>query len=213
MSRKNTYLLYAIFAALAVFLFFEQQEAYFAGKGELVVSQEGDAVVLQWHGEVEAPMASDIWKAFGEWRAKTETFIIDLHSHGGALREGGNVVRLLDQMAETHTLVTRVSDNHICLSMCVPIFLRGTIRIGSADSVWMFHEPRQYDSADETIVEQPEFERRFFAERFFDNYFVKSEMDPQWRSQLRNDWVGKDVWYTGQELADQNSNIITRLVR
>lgn len=200
-----------IFIAIAAWLYWQHTERLFEDKGRLAVYQEGDAVVLEWHSSVRLPMEQRFKEAFREWAGRTGHFIIDLHSNGGALREGNRVIEEINAMKRTHRITTRVQGRHGCLSMCVPIFLQGDERIASARSRWMFHEPRAFDYFDGTEASQPEFERQYYSNRFFDKYFTNSPMAPDWRENLRIEWVGKDVWKTGQELVDERSNIITGL--
>ena len=49
------------------------------------------------------------------------------------------------------------------------------------------------------------------AKRFFNRYFVHSEMDPDWRAKLEQEWQGGDVWKTGQELLDEGANVVMAL--
>jgi hypothetical protein len=36
-------------------------------------------------------------------------------------------------------------------------------------------------------------------------------MDPGWREQLRETWIGRDIWKTAEELVKEKSNVVTRL--
>lgn len=210
-SRFASLSLFSVFLIASVFLYQQQHQRIFEDQGRLSVSQEGNAVVLEWHTGIEQPMELRFSEAFEEWADKTDTFIIDLHSNGGALQEGGRIIELINAMKKNHHMITRVTGNNHCLSMCVPIFLSGEERIASATSRWMFHEPQSYDYFDGSKASQPEFERQYYANRFFDKYFVKSVIDPAWRDRLRQEWVGQDVWRSGQQLFDERSNIVTRL--
>ncbi len=200
-----------ILILIAGFLYWQQYQRTFADKGRLVVSQEGPAIVLSWHSEVDVPMAKRFSEALVKYRSQTDKFIIDLNSPGGALHEGGKVIDLLNDMKDTHRIETRVTALNNCLSMCVPIFLAGESRIAAPSSVWMFHEPRASDFFTGEEVEEPEFERAYYNNRFFEKYFTNSEMNPQWRERLRREWIGREIWKSGQDLHNENSNIITHL--
>jgi len=211
MNQTPIRILLPIFIAIAGWLFWQHQERIFGDKGRLTVSQEESAVVLAWNAEVEVPMVVRFDEAFSQWRNKTTRFIVDLNSPGGSLLEGSQLIDLLEEIKRTHRLETRVGDRRYCLSMCVPIFLTGDNRIAAANSQWMFHEPLAVDFFTDEISEIPEFEKRRTAERFFNRYFVDSGMDPAWRENLRQEWVGKEVWRTGQQLVNEGSNIILEL--
>lgn len=198
-------------SGIAVFLYWEKYQETYKDEGRLKVSQVGDSVVLSWNSSIRVPMARRFEEAYAEWADKTDKFIIDLNSSGGALREGRFVVEVIDSMKNTHLVETTVGANSDCLSMCVPIYLRGEIRSASASSRWMFHEPTSYDYVTGEKADRDDEDRREAGERFFQKYFVNSEMDPAWRMKLQQAWVGRDVWFSGQQLKEQQSNIITRL--
>lgn len=198
-------------SGIAVFLYWQKYQETYKDEGRLKVSQVGDSVVLSWNSSIRVPMARRFEEAYAEWADKTDKFIIDLNSSGGALREGRFVVEVIDSMKNTHLVETTVGANSDCLSMCVPIYLRGEIRSASASSRWMFHEPTSYDYVTGEKADRDDEDRREAGERFFQKYFVNSEMNPAWRMKLQQAWVGRDVWFSGQQLKEQQSNIITRL--
>ena len=75
----------------------------------------------------------------------------------------------------------------------------------------MFHEPSAYDYITDEKVEENESDRKAASDRFFEKYFVNSDMNPQWRDNLQKEWIGKDVWRTGKQLYDERSNVILSL--
>jgi hypothetical protein len=203
----------AMLAATA-FLIARNEELIFRDKGELTVERDRndpETLVFTWRNEVEAPMARRFEEAYREWRGEGSRILIDLHSPGGALYEGEQVIRVIDRMRETHIVDTRVGNRRACFSMCVPIFLQGEARTAASNARFMFHEPTAYDFYTGERVNEPEFERERTSRRFFDRYFVNSPMDAVWRDNLAVEWKGKDVFYTARELVDQNSNIVTEL--
>ena len=176
------------------------------------VPERDGAVMFTWADAVEAPMAVRLETLFDEWRGRADIIIIDLSSPGGSLREGGKVIDVIDEMKKTHTVETRVGRNRVCLSMCVPIFLQGDYRVASRNSRWMFHEPISTDAVTGEEVARPEFEKTYVSNKFFDDYFSTSEMDPVWRERLRKEWVGREIWKSGDELVAEGSNIINALI-
>lgn len=203
----------AMLAATA-FLIARNEELIFRDKGELIVERDPrnpDTIVFLWRNQVEAPMARRFEEAYGEWRGQGSRILIDLHSPGGALYEGEQVIRVIDRMKETHIVDTRVGDRRACFSMCVPIFLQGDQRTAAPNARFMFHEPTAYDVYTGERVNEPAFERERTSRRFFERYFVNSPMDAAWRDKLAVEWKGRDVFYTARELAEQNSNIVTEL--
>ncbi|MEM8770896.1 MAG: hypothetical protein AAGD92_04505 [Pseudomonadota bacterium] len=213
--KPNKYsipLLIALFAA-CVFLIQQTTDSFHADEGRLIARADTsrDAVVLRWSSEVEAPMGRRFEEAYDEWRDRVSLFIIELDSPGGALAEGKRVIEAVDRMKRTHNVETRVRSWEKCLSMCVPIFLKGDRRVAAANSRWMFHEPTSYDAVTGERVDEPEFERRYVADRFFDRYFANSPMTPEWRAWLQQEWVGKDVWKSGRDLYKEGSGVVTEL--
>ncbi len=199
-----------LFAALA-FMALRSGARIFETGPELVIYSNGGPVVFVWHEAVEAPMAHRFHEAFEAWKDKTDHFIIDLDSPGGALIEGRGVIDEIERMKATHRIDTRVGPGATCASMCVPIFIRGLERVAAADARFMFHEPTSVDFITEERVNKPAFEHRRDAKRFFDRYFVQSEMDPAWLEKLREASKGRDVWKTSEELVAEGSNVVTKL--
>lgn len=196
--------------SVAVLLGWRLYEQKHADTGQLEIRQNGSIVVLTWTGQVELPMHTLLKRAFDDWRNKSQHFLLRLNSPGGSLREGGDVVELLQLIKLTHKLDTYVASRNICMSMCVPIFLQGTKRIAAPDARFMFHEPKRfYDDGSE--AKGFSFEREALSRRFFSRYFVNSPIDVDWRIQLEKDWIGKDIYKSGKQLVDERSNIVTDL--
>ena len=200
--------------AATALLMARNEQFIFQDRGELAVTRlkdDPDTLVFTWRNQVEAPMAKRFEEAYREWKGEGDRILIDLHSPGGALAEGEQVIRVIDRMKRTHLIDTRVRGRRACYSMCVPIFLQGAERIASPNARFMFHEPTAYDFFTGEKVDQPQFERDLVSKRFFDRYFGDSPMDPVWRDKLAAEWKGKDLYFTARELVDQNSNIVTVL--
>ncbi|MEL6789010.1 MAG: ATP-dependent Clp protease proteolytic subunit [Pseudomonadota bacterium] len=203
-----------IIFVLLVLVALQTEKSALFGKGDFAVRVLKDrprAVELTWRDGIDAPMALRLEEAFRQNRDQADIFVLNLSSPGGSLREGAKVIDVMARMAQTHRVETIVKRGRICLSMCVPIFLQGQSRTAAANSRWMFHQPILMDMSGE-IAEQPDFERNFTADRFFKRYFENSPMEAIWREQLREDWVGREVWFTGQDLVDQRSNVVTDLL-
>jgi ATP-dependent protease ClpP protease subunit len=206
-SRLKFALTIALFAALAVFAWKSGRKVYEEGP-DLDARIDGGAVVLAWPHAVEAPMAQRFADAFGRWKGETDHFIIDLNSPGGAIVEGRLVIAEIEKIRKTHKLDTYVGAAANCLSMCVPIYLAGDTRTAAKDARFMFHEPSSYDLVTDERVNKPGFEQKMTSERFFERYFVNSEMNPEWRDKLHEAWKGRDLWFTAEELVAQGSGVV-----
>ncbi len=209
----NRLLLVGMFL-LAGYMAWDYQGRLFENKGRLVVSPSSvvpGAVELSWKSAVDVPMAKRFYEAFEKWKDKTEQFVIKLHSSGGSLREGREVIAVIEHMKKTHRIITLVGARRSCLSMCVPIFLHGDERIAYGSSKWMFHEPRNLDFFTDKEIKVPEFERQRMIRKFVERYFVQSPIKAIWRKDLLEKWKGKDIWRSGQQLVDEQAGVITDL--
>lgn len=202
----------SLFAALSFFAWKSGRKIFDEGP-EFEIVEVGGAVVLRWAHEVEAPMAERLAAAFEEWESRTDRFILDLNSPGGALVEGRMVIEEIERMKSTHRIDTHVGAGAHCLSMCVPIYLAGERRTAAADALFMFHEPSSYDFVTDERVKKPGFEQKMTSEKFFERYFVKSEMDAEWREKLREDWKDRDLWFTAEELVGQGAGVVKEIER
>lgn len=203
----------AMFAA-TVLLIARNQDLVFRDRGQFEVARDsGDpgALVFTWRSEIEAPMAARLAETFDQWKGDGRRIILDLHSPGGAIREGEAVIQEIEKMKRSHEVDTRVDARHACYSMCVPIFLLGEKRIAAANARFMFHEPSVRDMATGEKVKEPAFEKEMATRRYVERYFVNSPMDPNWRDDLTASWRGRDVWKTGRELMQEGSNVVTAL--
>jgi len=209
-SRLKFALTIALFAGLAVFAWKSGRKVYEEGP-RLEIAERDGAVVLRWAHPVEAPMAARFAEAFQEWRGQTDRFIVDLDSPGGALAEGRLVIAEIEKMKATHEVDTHVGAGADCLSMCVPIYLAGETRTAARDARFMFHQPSSFDLVTDEKVDKPGFEQKMTADKFFERYFVNSEMTPEWREKLRANWKGRDLWFTAAQLVEQGSGVVEQV--
>lgn len=193
---------------LAAFLSFRGDRRFLADAPQLDISEDGERVVFGWSGPIAAPLARRFAEAFEASRGQARIIVIDLDSPGGSLGEGKAVIAEIEKMKRTHTVETRVGRGAECLSMCVPIYLRGDRRTAAADAQFMFHEPTTREVYTDREVNKPAFEQRLDSERFFRRYFEQSDMDPAWRDALKSEWRGRDVWRTARELVDEGANVV-----
>jgi membrane-bound ClpP family serine protease len=90
-------LLLAAMAAVIVYLSYGLYEEKYRDRGRLAVIARGDHVVLVWGTRVDVPMRTRFQEAFDKWRERTDRFVIQLHSPGGSLREGRELIELIEQ--------------------------------------------------------------------------------------------------------------------
>lgn len=209
-ERWRFALVAALLAALGFFAWRSGRTVYERGP-ELEVTETAAGVVLEWSHAIEAPMAKRFAAAFEEYRDKTDRFVIDLDSPGGAVAEGRLVIAAIEAIKRTHRVDTLVGRGAYCLSMCVPIYLAGDRRVAAPDATFMFHEPSSYDLVTDERIDRPGFEARMTSARFFERYFGRSEMNSAWRERLKERWRGKDLWLTAEELVSEGANVVETL--
>jgi ATP-dependent protease ClpP protease subunit len=200
----------AMFGA-AIFIAFELERHAFDDSDQVIIRLEEGALVLGWRGEVRAPMALRFAEAFETRGDDASRIIVELNSPGGQIAQGREVIELIERMKKTHEVDTRVLPKEFCFSMCVPIFLQGERRIAARSSLFMFHEPMTYDAVTDEVVKRPAFERNYDTEQFYRRYLANSPMSPEWGERLKDEWRGKEIWKTGEELVEEGSNIVTEL--
>lgn len=184
---------------------------YFAGVGKLEVRVDPaqDAVILDWRGAIEAPMASRISEAFDRHRNDARRFVLSLSSPGGSLEHGGEMVRLLRRMRETHDVDTVVEARRICASMCVPVYLQGKRRTAAASARFMFHDVSFHEFHSKEELDVPEASSKKATDRLFARYFTAAGVPQSWIGAIRAEMAGgKDVWKTAAELLDENAGIV-----
>jgi len=214
-DRQISRLLWLAFTAAFVLLawqFQDRLEMLFSARGKLTVKEQSNRVVLSWRGDIKAPLASKLEEAYRAHASNTRRFLIALHSPGGTLDHGRDVIRLIRRMQQTHTVDTVVEDKHACASMCVAVYLAGTRRTAAPKARFMFHEVsfRDSHSGDKTERVPKEAIGRA-TDQFFERYLKPAGLDQRWLAELREAIRGKDVWRTAEELVEQRAGVVQQL--
>lgn len=170
-----------------------------------------NAIIFSWSGPIDPPFESELRQGFNEWGDRIERVRIHLDSPGGSVDEGEKVVSYINKMKHTHSVWTYVGPEADCLSMCVPIFLQGDMRVAAADSIWLFHDVSAVDPYTNAEIVLYAHERNQANFNFINRYIDRSDINPKWRERLKQNLKLGDVWKTGQELKDERSNIVTVL--
>lgn len=213
-SIPVTRLLWLGFLAAIVGLAWQFQgrlEMVFAGRGRLTVETAPNRVVLNWRGKIEAPMATKIEEAFREHADAVRTFELRLHSPGGSLGHGAEVIRTIKRIQQTHRLETVVDNGNSCASMCVPVYLAGDRRVAGPKARFMFHEVSYHDSYSGKVEDVPKSAIGRATDDFFERYLKPAGVDTVWLGQLREAIRGKDVWRTAEELVDARAGVVLEL--
>jgi ATP-dependent protease ClpP protease subunit len=213
-SRDVNRLLWAV-ALLAIVFFGYQARDHMdfvlasVGKLEVRDAPEDDAVYLSWRGNIEAPLAVRLSEAFNRYQGERRRFVLTISSPGGSLGHGAEVIRLLRNIGETHSLDTVVEARGICASMCVPVYLQGRHRTAAAGAKFMFHEVsfREFFSDEEDGVTAAAKDSA--TDRLFARYFVPAGVPQSWISKVRAGMTGgRDIWKSAQQLVDEQAGIV-----
>ena len=200
-----------ILAALTAFIAIRDDRAFEGSGPQLIVRKRSGETVFEWRHPILPPMAAQFASAFDEHRDRADRIVIDLHSPGGMVAEGGAVIEEIERMKATHAVETRVRSGAVCASMCVPVYLAGERRTAAPSARFMFHEPTAHDFFSDEEIDQPEFERRMDVERFFRRYIDPTEIDPAFAEELRESVREGDVWFSARELVRLRTNIVEDL--
>jgi hypothetical protein len=213
-DRRISRLLWLVFVtafAVLAWQFQDQLEMVFSARGTLTVEERPDRVVLRWSGKVAAPMASKLDEAFRAHSGSNRPFLLSLHSPGGNLEHGRDVIRLIRTVQKKRTVDTVVEDRYACASMCVPIYLTGTHRTAGPRARFMFHEVSFRDSHSGKIEPVPKDAIGRATDQFFERYLKPAGLDQRWLAQMREAIRGKDVWRTAKELVEQRAGVVQEL--
>jgi len=189
----------------------------------LSVSEDKERVVLPWSGPVQEPMSERIAAAIERYRADPRLLVLLLNSPGGSIEHGRKVVAVM--RARKRPVNTLVQKAGVCASMCVPIYLSGTQRMADPEARFMFHEAslsggvtqrinRQLSDDDRGRFKQAvkRFESNATDELFNEDIGIRG-VNIAWAEKMRGKIAGRDIWMSGQQLVDEGSGIVDRLVR
>jgi len=215
MPDRHTFrLLWLVFAVAFLLLawqFQDQLATMLSARGELTVEEQADRVLLRWRGKVAAPMASRIEEAYRTHAGRTRRFLVALHSPGGDLEHGRDVIRLIRRMQQTHAVDTLVEDRRACASMCVPIYLAGTQRTAAPKARFMFHEVSFRDSLSGKVERVPKEAIGRATDQFFARYLKPAGVNERWLAEMREAVRGKEVWVTAEMLVEQRAGVVQAL--
>lgn len=195
-----------------------------ASRQTLSVSEEPSRIVLGWSGPVQEPMSERVAAAFDRYKADQRRLVLILNSPGGSIEHGRRVVAAI--RAHGRGIDTLVQKAGVCASMCVPIFLAGTERMADPEALFMFHQASLKSSVRENIKQQNfnASQEAIFSravktietqatDDFFRNDIGIRGVNMVWLGRMREKISGRDVWMSGQQLVDEGSGIVDRLIR
>src|SRR5436190_24288850 len=207
-----------------------------ASRQTLSIREEPDRIVLGWSGPVQEPMSERVAAAFDRYKADRRRLVLLLNSPGGSIEHDRKVVAAI--RARDRAIDTLVQKAGVCGSMCVPIFLAGAERIADPEAYFMFHQASLTSSVRETLKQTvkenvrednkrqqvPASEEAAYSQTLkaietqvtddlFRNDIGIRGVNTAWLAGMRKKISGRDIWMSGQQLADERSGIVDRLIR
>ena len=194
-----------------------------ASRQILSVHEETDRIVLGWSGPVQEPMSERVSAALVRYKADQRRIVLVLNSPGGSIEHGRKVVAVI--RAQGRAIETLVHKAGVCASMCVPIFLAGSKRMADPDAYFMFHQAslnssvsehqkrKEFTASEKAIYSQAvkAIETQVTDDLFRNDIGIRG-VNTAWLARMRDKISGRDVWMSGQQLVDERSGIVDRLI-
>jgi ATP-dependent protease ClpP protease subunit len=165
-------------------------------------------LVMIWNGEVKKGMSDEIDAAFQQYKDQVKAVELKINSGGGSVAEGERVIKVLQDIKQTHKLYTYVGAGKKCGSMCVFIYVQGEKRLAAPASLWLFHEVSVVDNKTHEIRAL----NRSRWEDLVQKYWVPAGVNPDWIETVKAHTLQTDYWQAGQSLLQDGSNVVTNAV-
>jgi ATP-dependent protease ClpP protease subunit len=169
-------------------------------------------------------MSERVAAALDRYKADRRRLVLILNSPGGSVEHGRKVVAAI--RARDGAIDTFVQKAGVCASMCVPIFLAGRQRIADPEAYFMFHQVslggiaredmkrKELSESEKVLVSQTiKTIEAHVTDDFFRGDIGIRGVNLGWLARMREKISGRDVWMSGQQLVDEGSGIVDRLVR
>jgi ATP-dependent protease ClpP protease subunit len=145
--------------------------------------------------------------------------VIALNSPGGSIAYGRTVAAAIHNGSQEHLINTLLEQGGVCASMCVPVYLAGAERLAHPGARFMFHmasvnpADRATAQGDEVAVSQyRKVIETLATDDLHENDIGTHRVNAAWLAQMRTRIDRRDVWVTGQQLVDEGSGIVDKLV-
>ena len=191
----------------------------FVDKPKFAVREEPTRIVLTWSGPVAEPMRDDVVAALDRFKADRRRIVLALNSPGGSIAHGRTVAAAIHNASQAHLIDTLVEQGGVCASMCVPIYLAGAQRLAHPAARFMFHVARLDPAGpapardDEVAVaEYRKIMETVVTDDLYENDIGTHGVNASWLARMRTRIDGRDVWVSAQQLVDEGSGIVDKLV-
>jgi len=191
----------------------------FIDKPKFTVREEPSRIVLTWSGPVGEPMRDDVIAAFNRFKADRRRIVITLNSPGGSVAYGRTVAAAIHNASQAHLIDTLVEQGGVCASMCVPIYLAGAERLAHPGARFMFHMaslnpegPATVPRDEVAVAKYRKVIENLATDDLYENDIGTRGVNRAWLARMRTRIDGQDVWVTGQQLVDEGSGVVGKLV-
>lgn len=180
---------------------------------------EKDVGIINLQGEITEDSADKVKEAFINFHDNHITeVLIHLHSLGGNLRAGGEIVdQIIDARQHKTRIIMLVDHGEYCASMCTGVYAMGSSRIVAADSIWAFHAPyiKLTDEEKNDPVKRKEIEDSIKAAK---KYMLElyAIADKNWTNKVLKKYVMTEsngsLILSGQDILEQSETWFTGIV-
>ena len=167
----------------------------------LEFNQQDGSLNIEWSGPIVPGMADYVRSALDRYGARSRRVVLFLDSAGGKVQEGDRVIHLLDEIKQTHRLITVVQADKLCASMCIPIFLQGDDRLAARTSNWIFHEAARQGANEGERIEE--------TLRLLKKYYVPAGVSADWLKRIVPIIERADLQESGGDLISEKTGIVT----
>ena len=161
---------------------------------------------IEYKGDIVGGMAKYIENKFRQYGEASHKVVLGIHSGGGSVEAGEQVIHVLKRIKKTHRLVTAVLPGKTCASMCVPIYLQGNDRYAARSSLWLFHDAAKRMRNGSVALDRDE------TMRIYRRYFVPAGVSVDWLNAVLRSTNRADLWQTGQDLIEAKTGIVTHII-
>lgn len=178
----------------------------------LAIDREGDILVLGWEEPIRPPMAKAIRTAIRRDGKDAGRILLVLNSPGGSVDEGAEVMAVLKRTTKRQEVTTYVPEGAICASMCVPIYLEGSVRAAAPGAEFMFHDAYSVDNVTGEVVNDGSAVSAAMNASVFHRFLRRSALDTDFLKEIESDIASEgEAWRTGRELHRNGSGAVTKV--
>lgn len=180
---------------------------------------EKDVGIINLQGEIDADSADVVKQAFENFHEnKITEVLIHLHSLGGKLNAGGQIIdEIIDARKHKVRVIMLVDHGEYCASMCTGIYAVGSSRIVATDTIWGFHAPfiKMTEEEENDPVKKKAIEEDIKQAKKY-MLSVYSYADKKWTEKVLKKYVtdpaNGSLILSGEDILEQSETWFTGIV-